>query len=145
VRALKDTLRAERQRGATLLFSTHVMAQAEELCDQVVMIHKGRKVLDESTQRLRRQFDMRRVLFDPLDAQADLASLRALPFIESLQSAEGGYEARLIEGADAQAALRAMGAAVPLARLEFARRRLEDVFIDLVGEQSLREHLQGAA
>jgi ABC-2 type transport system ATP-binding protein len=145
VRALKETIRAERQRGATILFSTHVMAQAEELCDQVVMIHKGRKVLDESTQRLRRQFDLQRILFDPLEADADLAPLRALPFVESLQPASGGYEVRLTGGTDPQAALREIGARVPLARLEFARRRLEDVFIDLVGEQSLREHLQGAA
>jgi ABC-2 type transport system ATP-binding protein len=145
VRTLKDMIRAERQRGATILFSTHVMAQAEELCDQVVMIHKGRKVLDESTQRLRRQFDPGRILFDPLDASADLACVRALPFIASLQTVDDGYEARLAPDADAQAALLAIGNALPLARLEFARRRLEDVFVDLVGEQSLREHLQGAA
>jgi ABC-2 type transport system ATP-binding protein len=145
VRTLKDMIRAERRRGATILFSTHVMAQAEELCDQVVMIHKGRKVLDESTQNLRRQFDQRRILFDPLDAAADLASLRALPFVASLQALDDGYEVRLTQNADAQAALRAMGGVLPLARLEFARRRLEDVFIDLVGEQTLREHLQGAA
>jgi ABC-2 type transport system ATP-binding protein len=145
VRTLKDMIRAERHRGATILFSTHVMAQAEELCDQVVMIHKGRKVLDESTQSLRRQFDQQRILFDPLDAGADLAPLRALPFVASLQAVDDGFEARLVPDADAQAALRALGNALPLARLEFARRRLEDVFVELVGEQSLREHLQGAA
>jgi ABC-2 type transport system ATP-binding protein len=145
VRTLKEMVRAERQRGATILFSTHVMAQAEELCDQVVMIHKGRKVLDESTQRLRRQFDPGRILFDPLESDADLAPLRALPCIASLQAVEDGHEAHLVPGADPQAALRAMGNALPLARLEFARRRLEDVFVELVGEQSLREHLQGAA
>ncbi|MDR0781007.1 MAG: ATP-binding cassette domain-containing protein [Pseudomonadales bacterium] len=149
VRTLKDMIRAERQRGATILFSTHVMAQAEELCDQVVMIHKGRKVLDESTQRLRRQFDQRRILFEPLDMQADVAPVRALPCVAALQINDNGYgngyEARLREDCDAQAALQAIGAALPLVRLEFARRRLEDIFINLVGEDSLREHLQGAA
>jgi ABC-2 type transport system ATP-binding protein len=145
VRALKDVIRAERARGATILFSTHVMAQAEELCDQIVMIHKGRKVLDESTARLRRQFDLQRILFEPLDANADLAPLRALPFVTSFQGVEGGYEVRLEPGTDPQAAMQALGAAVPPARLEIARRRLEDVFIELVGEQSLRQHLQGAA
>ena len=31
----------------TVVFSTHVMPHAEELCDHVVMIHKGRKVIDD--------------------------------------------------------------------------------------------------
>ncbi|MDR2212151.1 MAG: ATP-binding cassette domain-containing protein [Pseudomonadales bacterium] len=145
VRALKEMIRAERQRGATLLFSTHVMAQAEELCDQVVMIHKGRKVLDESTARLRRQFDARRILFEPLDLQAELTPLCALAGVESLQAIDNGYELRLREDADTQSILRAMSAALPLARLELARRRVEDVFIDLVGEQELRVHLRGVA
>ena len=57
VRALKELVADERRRGATILLSTHVMAQAEELCDRVVMIHKGRKVLDEPMSNLRRQFD----------------------------------------------------------------------------------------
>jgi ABC-2 type transport system ATP-binding protein len=47
VRVLKELVAEERGRGKTVLFSTHVMAQAEELCDQIVMIHKGRKVLDD--------------------------------------------------------------------------------------------------
>ena len=70
VRLLKDVVAAERRRGTTILFSTHVMAQAEELCDRVVMIHKGRKVLDEPMAKLRRQYDLSRVLFEPLDAAA---------------------------------------------------------------------------
>lgn len=145
VRALKDVIRAERARGATLLFSTHVMAQAEELCDQVVMIHKGRKVLDESTSKLRRQFDSRRLLFEPLDERSDLAVLRRMAFVEDLLPFDGGCELRLAAGTDPAAAMQAVAAQVVPARLELARRRLEDVFIDLVGEDSLRSHLQGVA
>lgn len=145
VRALKDVIRGERRRGATILFSTHVMAQAEELCDQVVMIYKGRKVLDESTAKLRRQFDLRRVLFEPLEADADLSPLRALPFVASIRDAEGCSEVMLAPGTDPDQAMRALAASVTPARLELARRRLEDVFIELVGETSLRSHLKGEA
>ena len=67
VRLLKGVIAHERRRGTTILFSTHVMAQAEELCDRVVMIHKGRKVLDEPMSSLRRRYDPTRVLFEPLD------------------------------------------------------------------------------
>ena len=55
VRMLKEVIAEEHRRGATILFSTHIMANAEELCQHVVMIHRGRKVLDEPMAGLRRQ------------------------------------------------------------------------------------------
>jgi ABC-2 type transport system ATP-binding protein len=145
VRALKEVIRSERRRGATILFSTHVMAQAEELCDQVVMIYKGRKVLDESTAKLRRQFDTGRILFEPLDERANLAPLRALPFVSSVRDADGCSEVILAPGTDPHAAMQSIAGVVAPARRELARRRLEDVFIELVGETSLRSHLKGEA
>ncbi len=84
VRLLKQVINEERARGATLLFSTHVMSSAEELCDRVVMIHRGRKVLDEPTSALRRQFDLTRVEFEALDSTADLSALRTLPGVIDL-------------------------------------------------------------
>ena len=44
--ALENLIRAEHDRGATILFSTHVMEHAESLCDRIVMMARGRKVLD---------------------------------------------------------------------------------------------------
>ena len=48
VRLLRDHILKENRRGATVLLSTHVMSNAEEMCQHVVMIHQGRKVLDEA-------------------------------------------------------------------------------------------------
>ncbi len=149
VRALKELIAAERRRGATILLSTHVMAQAEELCDRVVMIHKGCKVLDEPMANLRRQFDLRRIRFEPLDAGADLHPLRALSFVESLVADGESCEVLLAPGTDPAGAMRSIAATVAPARIELVRRRLEDVFVELVaadGKDSahaLRSHLQG--
>jgi ABC-2 type transport system ATP-binding protein len=149
VRALKELVADERRRGATILLSTHVMAQAEELCDRVVMIHKGRKVLDEPMSNLRRQFDHRRIRFEPLDAGADLHALRALPFVAAITAEGETSEVLLAEGTDPADAMRKIAASIAPARIELVRRRLEDVFVDLVaadGKDSahaLRSHLQG--
>jgi ABC-2 type transport system ATP-binding protein len=149
VRALKELVADERRRGATILLSTHVMAQAEELCDRVVMIHKGRKVLDEPMANLRRQFDRRRIRLEPLDAGADLNPLRALTFVESLAAEGESCEVLLVPGTDPADAMRSIAATIAPARIELVRRRLEDVFVDLVaadGKDSvhaLRSHLQG--
>ena len=150
VRLLKEVIAAERRRGTTILFSTHVMAQAEELCDRVVMINKGRKVLDEPMSTLRRRFDPTRVLFEPLDANARLDSLRDVPGVESVRQGEMEAELRLAPGTDPSAVIRAAAAAVVPARIEIARIRLEDVFVSIVrseaggeSEAALRQHLQG--
>src|SRR5690606_33228722 len=134
VRLLKTVIAEEKRRGATILFSTHVMAQAEELCDRVVMIHRGRKVLDEPMSKLRRRFDTRRVLFEPLDAAADVGTLREVPGILSVARAGGEYELELAAGTDPSDIMRAVSARIAPARIEIARMRLEDTFISIVRE-----------
>jgi ABC-2 type transport system ATP-binding protein len=151
VRLLKELIADEHKRGTTILFSTHVMAQAEELCDQIVMIHKGRKVLDEPMSGLRRQFDTRTLLFEPLDAKADLMAIKALPNVEAVRLADAGCEIRLVAGTEPGAAIRDVAALIAPARIELARVRLEDVFVSLVTQESatpesaqaLRTHLRG--
>jgi ABC-2 type transport system ATP-binding protein len=101
VRLLKVVIAAERRRGATILFSTHVMAQAEELCDRVVMIHKGRKVLDQPITQLKRQYDVSRVLFEPLrPAAGDADALGGIAGVTELAGRDGEYELRLAPGTD---------------------------------------------
>jgi ABC-2 type transport system ATP-binding protein len=151
VRLLKEVIAEEHQRGATIIFSTHVMAHAEELCEQVVMIHQGRKVLDEPISGLRRQYDTRRILLEPLDTGANLLALQSVAGVENVKLNDEGCELRLLAGTDPATAIRAIATVVAPARIELARIRLEDVFIRLVSEtgtadashEALRTHLQG--
>jgi ABC-2 type transport system ATP-binding protein len=151
VRVLRGVIADEQRRGATILFSTHVMANAEELCEQIVMIHKGRKVLDEPMTGLRRKFDMSTIRLEPLDPAAHLAALKDLPGVANVQMTPEGCEIRIVPGTEPTEMMRAIAACVPPARIEIARVRLEDVFIRIVGEASgsgetadaLRSHLQG--
>jgi ABC-2 type transport system ATP-binding protein len=132
VRLLRERIQQEHQRGATVLLSTHVMLNAEEMCQHVIMIHKGRKVLDESMVGLRRQFDPRTIHFEPLDPSADPSPLRAVPGVERVEAVESGYVVALRAGADPAAAIGRLAMAVAPARIELARLRLEDVFINIV-------------
>ena len=150
VRLLKGVIADERRRGTTIVFSTHVMAQAEELCDRVVMIHQGRKVLDESMTSLRRRYDPTRVLFEPLQSGANIDALRNVPGVVAVHSKDGEVELRLTAGTDPAAVIREAAARVVPARIEIARIRLEDVFVgivrstaDSISELALRQHLQG--
>ena len=133
-RLLRDIVVAEHRRGATILFSTHAMHQAEDLCEHVVMIHRGREVLDEPIVNLRRRFDPRTIRFEPLDPAADLAPLRALAEVERLEPAANGYDVLLADGSDPGIAIQRMTAAVAPSRIELARLRLEDVFVSIVSD-----------
>jgi ABC-2 type transport system ATP-binding protein len=131
-RVLKDLILAENRRGATVLFSTHVMPQAEELCDHVVMIHRGRKVLDDPVSAILRPQDSRALTFETLEPNADLTAVRALPEVERCTAAGGGYDVQLRDGADAARAMQSVIAAVRVARIEIKRPTLEDVFVGIV-------------
>ena len=151
VKLLKDLIADEQRRGATILFSTHIMAHAEELCQHVVMIHRGRKVLDEPMAGLRRQFDTRVIHVEPLDATHPLDVLRTLPGVERVRPTADGCDVRLLPDADPTGAIQRIAAAVPVASVAVARLRLEDVFLRLVAADAedteaareLRADLQG--
>src|SRR3954468_16577579 len=140
-RQLRELVHDEHRRGATILFSTHVMTHAEEICERVVMIHRGHKVLDDSVPAIRRRYDPRTIRFEPLDAAADLAPLRALAEVEDIAPAATGpgsgpssFDVRLVDGSDPGAAIRRITTTVTPARIELARPRLEDIFISLVSD-----------
>ena len=135
-RVLTREIRGLQERGTTILFSTHQMRTAEELCDRVVLIHRGEKVLDEPLETIRRRFDPRTVIAEPTgDARATRDAIAGLPGVAEAdwQDEAKAVLARLDDRADPQSAMRAMLAAVPLRRVELRRTTLDEVFVRLVG------------
>ena len=134
MRLLRDQIVAEHRRGATILFSTHVMHQAEEICDHDVMIQRGRKELDDPVDSIQRRYDPRAVRFEPLDPAANVAPVRALPEVHSCLPSDGGYDVELRSGIDIASGIARIAAAVAVARIEVKRPRLEDVFLQIVAD-----------
>ena len=132
MRLLRDLVLEQHQRGATIVFSTHVMVQAEQLCDHVIMINRGDKVLDESLEGIRRRFDPHTVELEPLDPAADPALVQAVDGVESVARNGASWEISLADAADPVAAIPALVARLPVARVELRRPTLEDVFVQLV-------------
>jgi len=131
-RLLRDLFLEQHARGTTILFSTHAMAQAEQLCDRIVMIDRGHKVLDDTLAAIRAAEDTRQIVCEPLEAEADLAPLSALPFVARAVRDGGVVRIALNPEADATTALPAVAGALPCRRVEWTRATLEDVFVKLV-------------
>jgi ABC-2 type transport system ATP-binding protein len=131
-RLMRDLVLEEHRRGATVLFSTHIMVHAEQLCDRVVMIHRGEKVLDQTIAGIRETFDPRRILFEPLDPTSDIAKLRGVPGVVSAIPDGPVWDVALDSQADPAAVIPALVTAVTPSRVEIRRPTLEDVFVSIV-------------
>jgi ABC-2 type transport system ATP-binding protein len=53
---IKDEIFKLAQKGATIIFSTHRMEQVEEICDHIVLVNKGKKILDGGVENIKQQF-----------------------------------------------------------------------------------------
>ena len=53
---IKDEIYKLAKNGATIIFSTHRMEQVEEICDHIILVNKGQKVLDGSVNGVKQQF-----------------------------------------------------------------------------------------
>jgi ABC-2 type transport system ATP-binding protein len=53
---IKEEIFKLAKNGATIIFSTHRMEQVEEICDQIVLVNKGTKILDGSVKEIKQQF-----------------------------------------------------------------------------------------
>ena len=72
---LKQVIIEEKERGATIIFSDHVMTNVEELCDDVVMIRDGKVILDGSVQEVRNQYGKTRLFVSSTLSQTELEAL----------------------------------------------------------------------
>jgi ABC-2 type transport system ATP-binding protein len=135
-RLLRDLILDEHRAGRTVIFSTHVMHQAETMCDRIVMINRGRKVLDDTVTAIRSRSGPRSILYEPLGpdgaggaADSDIRGIRG---VRDILRTENGREVFFEAGADPTAIMRRIVETIPVARIEVRRPNLEDIFIDIV-------------
>ncbi len=136
MRLLRDLVLEEHRRGATVIFSTHVMTQAEQICEHVVMIHEGRMRLNDSLADVRRRFDPRSIRFEPLDSAIDITALQAVQGVTEVRRENGAFEIVLTDGLNPSEAIARLAAAVPAMGIELRRPSLEDIFIAIVQEDA---------
>ena len=53
---IKDEIFELAQKGSTIIFSTHRMEQVEEICDHIVLVNQGKKILDGTVHSIKQQF-----------------------------------------------------------------------------------------
>jgi ABC-2 type transport system ATP-binding protein len=125
---IKDLLVEERDRGVTIVMSTHQMVQVEELCDRLVLINQGKVVLYGSLGDIRKQYASRAVL---------VRSQTPLPEVifgaAACEKLNGITRITLAPGASPQDVLRSLVAQnMQIEQFEIAVPTLDEIFIDVV-------------
>ncbi|HEX6059934.1 MAG TPA: ATP-binding cassette domain-containing protein, partial [Gemmatimonadaceae bacterium] len=143
--ALKDTVVELRRRGRTVIFSTHVMENAERMCDAVCIIARGEKVLDGPVGRVKAEHGGRHVALAVSSAGDGVgAVLRDRHLVHKVDDMHRFYEVELAEGADAQELLRrVVHAGAVVERFELVQPSLQRIFLDRVGATGVEEGVRG--
>jgi ABC-2 type transport system ATP-binding protein len=132
---MKDVLLELKAEQRTIIFSTHMMSQAEELCDDICLINRSRKVLQGSLREVKSSFGRRAVaLRAEGDGNGVLTDTRLVASVKPY----GDYvEVLLADGADAQELLhRLVESGARITRFEQVEPSLHDIFLQKVGESA---------
>ena len=126
---MTDTILDLKKAGTTVLFSTHDMATAEKLCDRIVMIYRGRLVMDGTIDALRVGHAAGTLKVRLADAAASLDDIAGV----TSRTAFGAYhELSLADDADPQSVLQQLQQRSAVELFEVAKPSLHDLFVRTV-------------
>ena len=135
--ALKEAFLDMRQRGKTIIFSTHQLEQVEEMCEDMLLINKGQAMVQGNVQEIKRQHG-RNVARLTLVNDPEAPWLNTLDGIEVTKRRqdyiEMQFQANLNPNVIVEAALQHGGI---ISRFEVVEPSLTDIFIEVVGATAL--------
>ena len=131
--AVKDAVLELRAAGTTVIFSTHDMSTAENLCDLIFMIFKGRKVLDGTLSSIQDKYgsDTIRLRLD-----GDRGPLDDLPGVQRVNNRGQVQELRITESCDPQQILAAVMSRAKVRHFELTSPSLHDIFVVNAGPEA---------
>lgn len=131
---MKDIILDMKRQGRTVIFSTHGMEHAEQLCDYVMMIHKSKLQFAGTLAEVKKNRDSG----IQLDYDGDGRVLKDLPGLRSLNDNGKHAEIYLAPGQDPQQALRWLLDRVAIRRFDFREPSLHEVFVRTVAEANAK-------
>jgi ABC-2 type transport system ATP-binding protein len=136
VNLIKNFLAEFRGQHKTIIFSTHVLEQAEKLCDHICLITKSKKVLDGELKDLKRRF-AGNVIRVSTDASSE--AIGAIPGVRSVSSAPGGYHVTLDDGVVPRAVITRLFEKYRVDAFSEKEPELEEIYLKAVTDAGLRE------
>jgi len=129
-RLLQDLVLEQRDKGTTVVLSTHQMDQVEAMCESICLINKGRGVLSGRLSEIKAEYGRNTVAVEYVGQRDRLTDIPGV-----LASYDTGRQARLqlAPGADAQAVMRAAFDRVEVRTVRLDEPHIEEIYLEKVG------------
>ncbi|MBN1805860.1 MAG: ATP-binding cassette domain-containing protein [Sedimentisphaerales bacterium] len=131
---LKAIMLEMRNAGKTIIFSTHVMHEAEKLCDSILLINKGQAILDDSMANIKSRRSSH-IVSAELKGDADF--IKELPIVKAVESDGHNFEIILTASENTQKLLHALVERLHVQRFEVKVPSLHEIFVELVGTSNV--------
>lgn len=138
VALMRDYFLEFRQRGKTIVFCTHVLEQAEKLCDEITLMARSRKILEGSIKELKQRYsqDLLRISMD-----ASLEEVRALPGVATAKAFDGTFVVSLTSGVDRREFLRRTLERYRIDAFSQKEPELEEIYLDAVKSAGIEDRI----
>ena len=130
---LRDIICRMRNEGKTIVFSTHVMHEAEQLCDFILLINKGKSVLNGRLDDIRSGYKSDAV---SVELEGDTSFIKTLHIVKAMEPVGRRIEISLKDDADPQDLLKALVGRVKVLVFEVKVPSLHEIFVSLVGRDN---------
>ncbi len=130
---IKNILLELKEKGTTIIFSTHLMENAEKLCDEIFLINKGRNVLSGKLGEVKKRFGRENVIIE-FEGKDDF--LKGSDQIKNFDNYGNYVEVQLQKNADTQILLQEAMKMARIRKFEIKEPSLNDIFIETVGNSN---------
>ncbi len=126
---LRDRVLALREQGCTVIFSTHDMDMAEQMCDRVIMIYRGNKVLDGTLDEIKSGYGGNIVR---VRIAGDQSLPQQIEGVKSITAQGRSFDLQLESEESRQRVLSQLVSQVDVEHFETMRPSLHDIFVRIV-------------
>jgi len=126
---LKEIILKEKERGATIVFSTHMMEKVEQICEEIILINQGEIVLADQLQQIKKQYNENKIR---LGFKGDSDFLNNNRLIESFEKKEDDFIVRLKTGEKADQILKQAMQNGEIDHFSYVEPTLSEIFLKTI-------------
>ncbi len=128
---LNRLIRELHGQGKTIIFSTHILHQAELICERIFLINHGVKLLDATFEEIRERYDPRTIVAEPIDGEISPHGIEGLAAVRRMGDGPA-QELELSPDANPQEVMHRVIERYPVRSIELRQLSLDEVFVQLV-------------
>ncbi len=139
----KDIVLSVRDEGKAIIFCTHQLESAEKICDSILLMNKGKAVLNGTVEQIKRSHGSNAIR---MEFEGDANFVRSLPTVASADIYQNYAELNLVSGATLMDLIPNLLPHLKLTHIGTVQPSLLSIFIDTVGRENITdEFLQQAS